>query len=94
MTTVLDGGLSNALVARGHDLADRLWTARLLRDAPGEVAEVHRAYYKAGAQVATTASYQASVDGFARARVTLRVMSRSDSARSRPARANPSTLAW
>ena len=67
MTTVLDGGLSNALVARGHDLADDLWTARLLRDAPGAIAEVHHAYYTAGAEVATTASYQASVGGFARA---------------------------
>ncbi|WP_270889553.1 homocysteine S-methyltransferase [Pedococcus sp. 5OH_020] len=64
---VLDGGLSNALEARGHDLSDALWTARLLGDAPEEIAEVHRAYYDAGARVATTASYQASVPGFARA---------------------------
>lgn len=64
MTVVLDGGLSNALVARGHDLGDDLWTARLLRDAPAEILAVHRAYFAAGAQVATTASYQASVPGF------------------------------
>jgi homocysteine S-methyltransferase len=61
---VLDGGISNALAERGHDLSDALWTARLLRDAPEEIAEVHRAYYEAGAQVATTATYQASVAGF------------------------------
>jgi homocysteine S-methyltransferase len=61
---VLDGGMSNALEDRGHDLSDALWSARLLRDAPDEVAAVHRAYYRAGADVATTASYQASVDGF------------------------------
>ena len=66
MTTVLDGGMSNALAERGHDLADELWTARLLRDAPDEIAAVHRAYFAAGATVATTASYQASVDGFER----------------------------
>lgn len=64
---ILDGGLSNALVARGHDLSDPLWTAALLRDAPGEIAAVHRAYYEAGADVATTASYQASVPGLERA---------------------------
>ncbi len=64
---ILDGGLSNALVARGHDLSDHLWTARLLRDAPGEVAAVHRTYFEHGAQVATTATYQASVPGFERA---------------------------
>lgn len=59
MTTILDGGLSNALEDRGHDLSSSLWTARLLVDAPGEIAAVHRAYFDAGAQVATTASYQA-----------------------------------
>lgn len=63
---VLDGGLSNALTERGHDLTDDLWTARLLRDAPDEIATVHRTYFEAGAQVATTASYQASVAGFER----------------------------
>lgn len=64
---VLDGGLSNALADRGHDLSDELWTARLLRDAPEEIAAVHRAYFDAGAHAATTASYQASVVGFERA---------------------------
>ena len=63
---ILDGGLSNALEDRGHDLSDTLWSARLLRDAPSEIAAVHRAYYEAGAMVATTASYQASVVGFER----------------------------
>jgi len=66
---ILDGGMSNALEDRGHDLSDALWSARLLKDAPGEIAAVHRAYYEAGAGVATTASYQASVGGFAAAGV-------------------------
>ena len=61
---ILDGGLSNALRAHGHDLMDHLWTAALLRDAPEQVAAVHQAYYDAGAEVATTPSYQASVGGF------------------------------
>jgi homocysteine S-methyltransferase len=64
---IIDGGLSNALEDRGHDLSSDLWTAELLRDAPGEIAAVHRAYFDAGADVATTASYQASVPGFVRA---------------------------
>jgi homocysteine S-methyltransferase len=63
---ILDGGLSNALAARGHDLSGALWTASLLRDDPAEIAAVHRAYFDAGAEVATTASYQASVPGFER----------------------------
>jgi homocysteine S-methyltransferase len=62
-TVVLDGGLSNALQDRGHDLSSALWTARLLRDDPGEIVAVHRAYFAAGARVATAASYQASVPG-------------------------------
>ncbi|MET9317321.1 homocysteine S-methyltransferase [Kribbella sp. NPDC003505] len=69
LPVILDGGLSNALEDRGHDLSDALWSARLLRDDPAEIAAVHRAYYEAGAMVATTASYQASVPGFERAGV-------------------------
>ncbi len=58
---VLDGGLSNALEDSGADLSSSLWTARLLLDEPQRVAAVHEAYFRAGAEVATTASYQASV---------------------------------
>ena len=64
---ILDGGMSNALEDRGHDLSDDLWTARLLRDEPAEIGAVHRAYFEAGADVATTASYQASIPGLIRA---------------------------
>lgn len=60
---VLDGGLSTALEERGADLSGSLWTARLLDEEPQLLAGVHRAYYLAGADVATTASYQCSIDG-------------------------------
>lgn len=62
---VLDGGLSNQLEAAGHDLSDALWSARLLADDPGALVAAHRAYYEAGADIATTASYQATFEGFA-----------------------------
>lgn len=62
---VLDGGLSTELEARGHDVSSALWSARLLRDAPAAIVEAHAAFAAAGAQVATTASYQATVEGFA-----------------------------
>ncbi|HET7302979.1 MAG TPA: homocysteine S-methyltransferase [Segeticoccus sp.] len=68
---VLDGGMSNALEDLGRDLTGDLWTARVLREAPDLVAQVHRAYYAAGAQVVTTASYQASVPGFVAAGMEL-----------------------
>lgn len=67
MTTVLDGGLATELERRGHDLSDRLWSARLLATDPEAIEEVHLAYLRAGAQVATTATYQASIEGFAAA---------------------------
>ncbi|MEV7178849.1 homocysteine S-methyltransferase [Kitasatospora sp. NPDC093679] len=63
---VLDGGLSNQLADAGHDLSDALWSARLLADAPEAVTAAHLGYFRAGAQVAITASYQASFEGFAR----------------------------
>lgn len=63
---VLDGGMSNQLAAQGHDLSDELWSARLLADDPQAVVQAHRAYFEAGADVAISASYQASFEGFAR----------------------------
>lgn len=63
---VLDGGLATELERRGNDLSDSLWSARLLVDAPDEIAAAHRAFFAAGASVATTATYQASFEGFAR----------------------------
>jgi len=60
-----DGGLATELEARGHDLSDRLWSAKLLADAPQEIVAVHAAFFRAGARIATTASYQASFEGFA-----------------------------
>jgi homocysteine S-methyltransferase len=64
---LLDGGLGTELEARGHDLSDRLWSARLLLTDGQAIEDVHLAYYRAGAQVATTASYQATIQGFAAA---------------------------
>ena len=65
----LDGGLSTELEARGHDLSSALWSARLLRDDPAAIVAAHAAFAAAGAQVATTASYQATVEGFGAAGV-------------------------
>jgi homocysteine S-methyltransferase len=63
---VLDGALATELEARGYDLSDSLWSARLLVDDPAAIEAVHRAYLDAGARVLITASYQASVEGFLR----------------------------
>lgn len=63
---LLDGGLATQLEARGHDLADELWSARLLLDDPEEITAAHRDFAAAGARVAITASYQVSYAGLAR----------------------------
>ncbi|MFE9171315.1 homocysteine S-methyltransferase [Streptomyces kebangsaanensis] len=63
-TVVLDGGLSNQLESAGHDLGDELWSARLLAERPEAITRAHLAYFEAGADVAITASYQATFEGF------------------------------
>ncbi|MEU7891557.1 homocysteine S-methyltransferase [Nonomuraea sp. NPDC049152] len=63
-TLVLDGGLATHLEALGADLRDELWSARLLLEDPALIRRVHADYFAAGAQVATTASYQASIPAF------------------------------
>ncbi|MET8243959.1 homocysteine S-methyltransferase [Streptomyces sp. NPDC005202] len=65
-TAVLDGGMSNQLESAGHDLSDELWSARLLAERPEAITEAHLAYFEAGANVAITASYQATFEGFAK----------------------------
>lgn len=64
---ILDGGLATALEERGHRLDSELWSARLLVDDAEAIRAVHRAYLRAGADCITTASYQASFEGFAEA---------------------------
>ncbi|MCX6047891.1 MAG: homocysteine S-methyltransferase [Chloroflexi bacterium] len=63
---VLDGALATELERRGADLNDALWSAKLLLEAPELIRQVHYDYFVAGADIATTASYQASFPGFAR----------------------------
>ena len=60
---MLDGGLATQLEAQGADLSDRLWSARLLIEQPEAITAAHLAFYRAGARVATTASYQATFEG-------------------------------
>ncbi|MCP5096228.1 MAG: homocysteine S-methyltransferase, partial [Chloroflexi bacterium] len=62
-TLVLDGGLATHLETLGCDLSDELWSARLLLDNPDIIRQAHLDYYWAGADVAITASYQATIPG-------------------------------
>jgi homocysteine S-methyltransferase len=60
---ILDGGLATELERRGADLRDPLWSARLLLEKPEMIRQLHLDYFSAGADVATTASYQATLPG-------------------------------
>ena len=55
--TLLDGGLGQELVTRSASRPTGLWSAQVMIDAPGLVHKVHRDYFLAGADVATTNSY-------------------------------------
>lgn len=63
---ILDGGLATELERLGADLNDPLWSAKVLAEAPHLIERVHYDYFRAGADVATTATYQATFEGFAR----------------------------
>ncbi|XP_034386672.1 homocysteine S-methyltransferase YbgG isoform X3 [Cyclopterus lumpus] len=62
---ILDGGLATELEAHGARLqGDPLWSSRLLLTDPQAIREAHFRFLLAGADVITTATYQASVAGF------------------------------
>jgi homocysteine S-methyltransferase len=62
---VIDGGLASELEYLGARIDGPLWSAHVLEDEPAKVAEVHRAYIRAGAQCIATCSYQVSRMGYA-----------------------------
>lgn len=68
---ILDGGLATQLEARGCDLSDDLWSARLLMDNPELIQQVHLDYFYAGADVGISASYQATLAGFVQRGATM-----------------------
>ncbi|HNB36091.1 MAG TPA: homocysteine S-methyltransferase [Anaerolineales bacterium] len=63
---VIDGAMATELEARGCDLNDALWSARVLLEQPELIRAVHLDYFNNGADIAITASYQATLEGFAK----------------------------
>ncbi|KAG8452083.1 hypothetical protein GDO86_004030 [Hymenochirus boettgeri] len=62
---IMSGGLSTELETAGLTLqGDPLWSARLLHTNPQAIKEVHRSFLRSGAEVLTTATYQATIKGF------------------------------
>ena len=62
---ILDGALATELERKGCNLNDRLWSAKILIEQPQLIQQVHLDYFQAGADCATTASYQTTIEGFA-----------------------------
>jgi homocysteine S-methyltransferase len=62
---ILDGALATELEQRGADLKDPLWSAKILLEEPALIRQLHEDYFTAGADVAITASYQATFPGLA-----------------------------
>lgn len=67
---ILDGGLATELENRGHQIDSDLWSAGMLMDEPEAIRAVHYDYLKSGADCISTASYQATVEGFMNAGIS------------------------
>jgi homocysteine S-methyltransferase len=60
---ILDGALATYLETLGADISGDLWSAEILIRNPTLINKTHLHYYRAGANVAVTSSYQASTPG-------------------------------
>ncbi|MFT9372305.1 homocysteine S-methyltransferase [Liquorilactobacillus hordei] len=61
---VLDGAMATELEKAGVDTANELWSATALLDAPQKITNVHQNYFRAGADIAITNTYQATKQAF------------------------------
>lgn len=67
---ILDGAMATELEGHGCNLNDRLWSAKILIENPELIKQVHTDYFKAGADCAITASYQATIEGYTESGLT------------------------
>lgn len=67
---MLDGGLASELEFRGANLDDALWSAKVLLESADSIRQLHLDYFRAGADVAIGASYQATYEGLAQKGLT------------------------
>ena len=66
---ILDGAMATELERYGANINDPLWSAKVLIENPELIRQVHLDYLRAGADIITTASYQATFEGFNRRRI-------------------------
>ena len=67
---ILDGALGTELESLGYDVSGKLWSAQYLLDQPQIIQDVHESYVRAGSDIITTSSYQASIPAFIEAGLT------------------------
>ncbi|MBP2619869.1 homocysteine S-methyltransferase [Streptococcus panodentis] len=67
---ILDGALGTELESRGYDVSGKLWSAKYLLDNPQVIQKLHETYVRAGSDIITTSSYQASIPAFTEAGLT------------------------
>ena len=58
---ILDGALGTELERQGYDVSGRLWSAKYLLENPQIIQDLHEDYVRAGSDIITTSSYQASI---------------------------------
>ena len=61
---ILDGALGTELERQGYDVSGRLWSAKYLLENPQIIQGLHEDYVRAGSDIITTSSYQASIPAF------------------------------
>ena len=68
---ILDGALGTELERQGYDVSGRLWSAKYLLENPQIIQDLHEDYVRAGSDIITTSSYQASIPAFVEAGLSL-----------------------
>jgi len=96
---VIDGGLGTTLENRGNDVTDALWSARILLENPAEVQAAHEDFFRAGARVAISGSYQVGYanlgrEGFTEAEVDALLVRSVEVARAARTAAGLDGAAW
>lgn len=59
----LHGALGTELEFRGYDVSGKLWSAKYLLENPQYIKDIHKDYIRAGADLVTTSTYQATFEG-------------------------------
>ena len=67
---ILDGALGTELESRCYDVSGKLWSAQYLLGQSQIIQNVHESYVRAGSDIITTSSYQASIPAFIEAGLT------------------------